>query len=76
MSNGVAPSAVTVLVSRRVRPGKSAGFKKAMQTMLQTAQAFPGHLGGQMVLPQCDDEPELAHVVFEFDHEAHRQVWQ
>jgi antibiotic biosynthesis monooxygenase (ABM) superfamily enzyme len=76
MSNGPVPGAVTVLVSRRVRPGQSAGFTATMQTMLQAAQAFPGHLGGQLMLPQSDDPPDLAHVVFAFDNEAHLQAWQ
>ena len=76
MSTGAVPGAVTVLVSRRVRPGQSAGFTTAMQAMLQAAQPFPGHLGGQLMLPQGDDPPDLTHVVFAFDNEAHLQVWQ
>jgi len=76
MSNGPVPSAVTVLVSRRVRPGGNAGFTAVMQTMLQAAQSFPGHLGGQLMKPQGDDPLDLAHVVFAFDNEVHLQAWQ
>lgn len=76
MSTGAVPGAVTVLVSRRVRPGQSAGFTTAMQAMLQAAQPFPGHLGGQLMLPQGGDPPDLTHVVFAFDNEAHLQAWQ
>ena len=76
MNNAVTPSAVTVLVSRRVRPGQVLAFKTAMQDMMQAASAFSGHLGAHLVLPQTDDGGDLAHVVFAFDNEAHLQAWQ
>ena len=69
------PSAVTVLVSRRIKPGCEAEFERLMTHMMSAASDFPGHLGGQLVKPTAL-EPDLYHVVFAFDSDAHLQGWQ
>jgi antibiotic biosynthesis monooxygenase (ABM) superfamily enzyme len=72
-------SAVTVLVSRRVKPGHEAAFVQAADAMTAAARQFSGHLGGQMVHPEAEaDEAErnLYHTVFAFDTAAHLQAWQ
>lgn len=69
------PSAVTVLVSRRIKPGSEADFERLMNHMMSAASEFPGHLGGQLVKP-TEAEPDLYHVVFAFDSDAHLQNWQ
>lgn len=70
--------AVTVLVTRRVKPGQEATFEKLMAEMLRAAHQFDGHLGAQVVRPgdQPGSEPGLYHVVFAFDNQQHLQQWQ
>lgn len=74
-------SAVTMLVSRRVKPGHEAAFAQAAEDMIAAAQQFAGHLGGQTVHPAADDEADgaagnLYHSVFAFDTPEHLQAWQ
>ncbi len=73
--------AVTVLVSRRVKPDHEAAFVQASEAMTETARQFAGYLGGQIVHPEADDaeadeESNLYHTVFAFDTPAHLQAWQ
>ena len=81
MATAVHPSAsaVTVLVSRRVKPGHEAEFMQAADAMTAAASRFAGYLGGHLVRPEADaDEQEhnLFHTVFAFDNPAHLQAWQ
>lgn len=72
-------SAVTVLVTRRVKPGHEAAFVQASDAMTAAARLFAGHLGGQMVPPEADvavAERNLYHTVFAFDTPEHLQAWQ
>lgn len=74
-----AASAVTVLVSRRVKPGHETAFEHASEAMTAAARPFPGYLGGQLMHPdtQADDEDRnLYHTVFAFDTAEHLQTWQ
>lgn len=74
-----AASAVTVLVSRRVKPGHEAAFEQASEAMTAAARLFAGHLGGEMIHPDDeggDEERNLYHTVFAFDTPAHLQAWQ
>jgi antibiotic biosynthesis monooxygenase (ABM) superfamily enzyme len=70
--------AVTVLVTRRIKPGMEATFEKLMNDMIAVARSYPGHLGAQLVRPgeQDDSEPGLYQVVFAFDSDAHLQAWK
>jgi antibiotic biosynthesis monooxygenase (ABM) superfamily enzyme len=70
---------VTVLISRRVREGMGAAFEAEMLRMIDSASAFSGHLGGQVIRPDQEEgseDPSLYHVLFAFDTQAHLQVWQ
>lgn len=77
MSNSV-EHAVTVLVSRRVKPGCEADFERISDQLMAVAASFPGYLGAQLVHP--GDEPDvddsLYHVVLAFDRQAHLDAWQ
>ncbi len=71
--------AVTVLVTRRVRPGHEADFEAAMLQMMVAAESFPGHLGGHLVRPGEDatsGDANVYHVIFAFDTQAHLAAWQ
>jgi len=69
---------VTMLVTRRIKPGQEARFLALMDQMLAAARAFPGHLGGQIIQPDGSEgsEPGLFHVLFAFDTPAHLEAWQ
>ena len=69
------PTAVTVLVTRRIKPGHEADFEQLMGNMMAAARESKGHLGSQLVKPSAE-EPGLYHVVFAFDHDQHLQAWQ
>jgi hypothetical protein len=78
-TDGKHSAAVTVLITRRVKPGHEAAFEAAMATMTAAASAFPGYLGGQLVRPDDEgsgDEVNLYHLVFAFDSPEHQQGWQ
>jgi antibiotic biosynthesis monooxygenase (ABM) superfamily enzyme len=70
---------VTVLVTRRVKPGHERAFESVINHMIDAARAFPGHLGGQLMRPNEEDgndEPNVFHVVFAFDTAEHLRAWQ
>lgn len=79
------PGAVTVLVTRRIKPGHESAFEAAMVQMMVAAESFPGHLGGHLVRPGAEagedgtpdgGEGNLYHVIFAFDSQAHLAAWQ
>jgi antibiotic biosynthesis monooxygenase (ABM) superfamily enzyme len=76
MPNAMEPAdrPVTVLVTRRVRPGHEARFEQVMQRMVTAAQAFPGHLGSRLIRPVESGEA-LYQVVFAFARQAQLDVW-
>lgn len=81
MSTAAPPAAgaVTVLVSRRVKPGNEDAFEQASAAMTAAAHPFPGYLGGQLVRPDPNgdaEESNLYHTVFAFDTPEHLQAWQ
>jgi uncharacterized protein len=65
---------ITVLVTRRVRPGRAAEFEQLMAGMLNAASGFPGHLGGYLIKPSAPGDRSY-HMLFAFDSEAHLQIW-
>jgi uncharacterized protein len=71
-SPGTAP--VTVLITRRVRPGRAAEFEALMDGITAAARGFPGHLGGYLIKPGASGDRSY-HVLFAFDSEAHLQTW-
>lgn len=69
---GSAP--VTVLVTRRVRPGRAAEFERLMTGMIAAAGDFPGHVGGFVIPPQ-DSRSGCYLTLFAFDNAAHLRDW-
>lgn len=69
--------AVTVLISRNVKPGCEADFERVCATLVQVASNFEGFLGAQLVHPGDDPEVQdsLYHVVLAFDSQAHLDAW-
>ena len=66
---------VTVVVSRRVKPGSEAEFEKLSTAMSMAATQFPGHLGSNMFRPATADDPEYR-IVFKFRSQEDLEHWQ
>lgn len=67
--------AVTVVISRRVKPGCEAEFEKLSTAMSMAATQFPGHLGSNMFRPATADDPEYR-IVFKFRSQEDLTRWQ
>lgn len=65
---------VTVMISRRVRPGRGPEFERLMTDMRAMAATFPGHMGGFLIPPE-QGEAGCWRVLFAFDTPAHLQGW-
>jgi uncharacterized protein len=74
MNPSANPAPVTVLVTRRVRPGRAGEFERLMTGMREAAARFPGHLGGYLMEPEPDD-PSRWRILFAFDSESHLEAW-
>ena len=74
MSATTKAAPVTVLVTRRVRHGRTAEFERLMAGKQAAAAQFPGHMGGFLIPP---DVPENScyRTLFAFDSETHLQAW-
>ena len=73
-----AEHAVTVLISRQVRPGCEQQVEAVAQQLLHVATHAPGYLGAQLMHPgeEPDVQDKLYHVVLAFDTQAHLDAWQ
>lgn len=65
---------LTVLITRRVRPGQERAFEALIDRLLDAARGFPGHLGGHVLRPEGSASP-LYQTLFAFDDEAHLAAW-
>lgn len=67
--------AVTVVLSRRVIPGREAEFEQLSTAMTEAAIGFPGYLGATMFRPVTHDDPEYR-IIFKFASAEHLQHWE
>lgn len=74
-TNTPSDTAITVVVSRRVIPGKEAEFEQLSTAMTESAINFPGYLGATMFRPVTRDDPEYR-IMFKFSSDAHLQNWE
>lgn len=70
--------AVTVLISRQVKPGCESEFERVMNQIMAVAATFKGHLGAQLVHPGDEQGAydSLYHIVLAFDSESNLTIWQ
>jgi antibiotic biosynthesis monooxygenase (ABM) superfamily enzyme len=70
--------AVTVLISRQVKPGCEEQFERLMEQIIAVASTFKGHLGAQLVHPGDEQgvNDSLYHIVLAFDSDANLKHWQ
>jgi antibiotic biosynthesis monooxygenase (ABM) superfamily enzyme len=68
-------SSVTVVISRRVKPGCEAEFEAFLQGVTSACSQFPGYLGSSLFRPASVDDPEYR-VIFKFDRLSHLRQWE
>jgi uncharacterized protein len=66
---------VTVVVRRRVRPGKQAGYEAWLDRLIQQAAVLPGYLGTNIHRPAASGSREYTSV-FRFDSVEHLQAFE
>ncbi len=66
---------VTVVISRRVKPGCEEAFEKFISGITATAMTFEGHLGANVFRPSSSEDNEYQ-IIFKFDRVSNLQIWQ
>jgi len=66
---------VTVMISRRVKPGREADFEAWLSGITQEAHIFPGYLGANVIKPSSGDQPEFV-TIFRFDSYTNLMQWE
>jgi len=65
---------VTVVTSRRVKPGHEEDFERWLDGIGEAAAKYPGFVWRRVTRPREHDRPEYV-VVFKFDSYAHMVGW-
>lgn len=68
-------SSVTVVISRRVKPGYEADFEVFLTGVTAACAQFPGYLGSNIFRPASIDDPEYR-VIFKFDRLDNLRRWE
>ncbi|MDJ0588512.1 MAG: antibiotic biosynthesis monooxygenase [Pleurocapsa sp. MO_226.B13] len=66
---------VTVVVSRRVKPGCEAAFEKFISGITAAAMTFEGHLGTNVFRPSNPEDREYK-IIFKFDRASNLRIWE
>lgn len=66
---------VTVMISRRIKPGREADFEAWLVGITQEAHRFPGYLGANVIKPSSSQQPEFV-TIFRFDSYTHLMQWE
>mgnify|MGYP006338144637 FL=1 len=66
---------VTVVITRRVKPGCEAAFEKFISGITASAMTFEGHLGTNVFRPNNPKENEYQ-IIFKFDRASNLQIWE
>ncbi|MEM9272409.1 MAG: antibiotic biosynthesis monooxygenase [Cyanobacteria bacterium P01_F01_bin.143] len=66
---------VTVVISRRVKPGCEEAFEKFISGITATAMTFEGHLGTNIFRPQTPENNEYQ-IIFKFDRASNLRIWE
>jgi uncharacterized protein len=65
---------VTVVVSRRIKPGREAEYEHWVRGVGEVAGRFPGHQGINVIRPRDKANPEYV-LIFRFDHYYNLKRW-
>jgi len=71
---GADDGSVTVVTSRRVKPGHEEDFERWLDGIGEAAAKYPGFVWRRVTRPREHDRPEYV-VVFKFDSYAHMVGW-
>ena len=66
---------VTVVISRRVKPGCEAAFEKFISGITAAAMTFEGHLGANVFRPSSRQNNQY-HIIFKFDRASNLHIWE
>ena len=66
---------VTVMISRRVKPGCEKAFEKFISGITAAAMTFEGHLGTNVFRPSSPED-HLYHIIFKFDRASNLRIWE
>lgn len=66
---------VTVLVTRKPRPGREAEFEAVIEGFGELVGRFPGFLGLDILRPTKLDD-QIYHVILRFDHRSNFELWE
>ncbi|MEB3336766.1 MAG: antibiotic biosynthesis monooxygenase [Leptolyngbyaceae bacterium] len=66
---------VTVVVSRRVKPGREAEFEEFLASVSAACMKFEGALGINIFRPASADDPEYR-IIFKFDRISNLRHWE
>ncbi len=66
---------VTVVVSRRVKPGCEEAFEKFISGITAAAMTFKGHLGTNVFRPSSPEDDEYQ-IIFKFDRASNLRIWE
>ncbi|BAU65452.1 hypothetical protein STA3757_28380 [Stanieria sp. NIES-3757] len=66
---------VTVVISRRVKPGCEEAFEKFISGITAASMTFEGHLGANIFRPSTPGDTEYR-IIFKFDRKSNLERWQ
>jgi antibiotic biosynthesis monooxygenase (ABM) superfamily enzyme len=66
---------VTVIISRRIKPGRERDFEAWLAGVTQKAHNFPGYLGANLIRPSNRKQPEYV-TIFRFDSYINLARWE
>ena len=75
MSKNSIDPPVTVVISRRVKPGCEKAFEKFISGITASAMTFEGHLGTNVFRPSDRTDNEYK-IIFKFDRASNLQIWE
>ena len=66
---------VTIVISRKVKPGCKAAFEKFISGITASAMTFEGHLGTNVFRPSNPSDNEYQ-IIFKFDRASNLKIWE
>ena len=66
---------VTVVISRRVKPGCEKAFEKFISGITAAAMTFEGHLGTNVFRPSSLGDNQYR-IIFKFDRASNLRIWE
>ena len=75
MKENLTDPPVTVVISRRVKPGCKKAFEKFISGITASAMTFEGHLGTNVFRPASPTDNEYR-IIFKFDRASNLRIWE